>query len=149
MFAAMSRTRYYLVILLCCILGTIVSILALQHHYRRDASSFCNINATFNCDVVNRSAYSEIAGIPVALLGLMAYLFMLGLCVFQQKKIETPAFLLFLSLAGLVFSLYLTYLEAQVLRTWCVLCLTSLASIAMIAVLSALRVRSEQGGARS
>ena len=143
MFAAVSRKRYFLVILLCCVLGCIVSALALQHHYRRDASSFCNFSATFNCDTVNRSAYSEVAGIPVALMGLMAYILMLGLCVFQKKKQETPVLLLFLSLAGLAYSLYLTYIEAEVLKTWCVLCVTSLASISTIAIVSALRVRSE------
>jgi uncharacterized membrane protein len=79
----------------------------------------------------------------VALLGLVGYLFMLGLSLIQREKRETPALLLFLSAAGLIFSLYLTYVEAEVLRTWCVLCLTSLASIALIAMLSALRVRCE------
>lgn len=143
MFAAVSRKRYFLLILLCCSLGVVASSLALQHHYRQEASSFCNFNSTFNCDVVNRSAYSEIAGIPVALLGLLAYLFMMGLCVFQREKPETPALLLLLGVAGLGFSLYLTYLEAEVLRTWCVLCVTSLLSIAVIAILSALRVRAE------
>ena len=145
----MSRARFYLAIILFCVLGAVVSGLALQHHYRRDASSFCNFNTTFNCDVVNRSAYSEAAGIPVALGGLAAYLFMLGLCVFQGQKQETPALVLFVSLAGLAFSLYLTYVEAEVLRTWCVLCLTSLAAITVIACLSGLRVWSESQGAHS
>jgi len=149
MFAAVSRKRYFLLIIVCCLAGAIASGLALQHHYRRDGASFCNFNTTFNCDVVNRSAYSEIAGIPVALVGLMAYLFMMGLCVFQKEKPETPALITFLGLAGLAFSLYLTYIEARVLGTWCVLCLTSLASITLIALLSALRVRSELREARS
>ncbi len=149
MFAPVSRKVYFLLIILCCVGGSVASSLALQHHYRRDASSFCNINTTFNCDVVNRSAYSEIAGMPVALLGLIGYVFMMGLCIFQKEKQETPALLLFLSIAGLAFSLYLTYVEAEVLRTWCVLCLTSLGSIALIAVLSGLRVRFELGEDRS
>ena len=149
MFVAVSRKRYYLAIIFCCTLGALVSVLALQHHYRRDGSSFCNFNTTFNCDVVNRSAYSDVAGIPVALVGLMAYLFMIGLCVFQKEKQETPALLLFLSGAGLAFSLYLTYVEAEVLRTWCVLCITSLVSIALIVLLSAVRVRSELREIRS
>jgi uncharacterized membrane protein len=68
---------------------------------------------------------------------------MIGLSVFQREKPETPALLLFLGLAGLGFSVYLTYVEAEVLRTWCVLCVTSLVSIALIAILSAVRVRAE------
>jgi vitamin-K-epoxide reductase (warfarin-sensitive) len=146
-FGAVSGNRYFLCIALCAAMGAVVSGLALQHHYHRDSSSFCNINTTFNCDVVNRSAYSQIAGVPVALAGLLMYLIMLGLALFQNDKTETPALLLFLGLAGLAFSLYLTYVEASVLRTWCILCLTSLLAIALIAVCSALRVRYDLRGA--
>jgi protein-disulfide isomerase/uncharacterized membrane protein len=39
--------------------------------------SFCNINSTFNCDVVTASNYSNISGIPVAMLGLFAHLILL------------------------------------------------------------------------
>ena len=34
----------------------------------RHASSMCNVDEVFNCDVVNTSAYSEIGGIPIAFL---------------------------------------------------------------------------------
>jgi uncharacterized membrane protein len=131
---------------MCAAVGTIVSGLALRHHYRQGSSSFCNINTTFDCDVVNRSSYSKIAGIPVAFVGLLAYLLMMGLAIFQKEKAETPALLLFISSAGLTFSLYLTYVEAEVLRTWCILCLTSLVSIGLIALLSGLRLRADLRG---
>jgi len=142
-----TDSRYFLCIALCAAVGVLVSGLALEQHYRRDSSSFCNINATFNCDVVNRSAYASIAGIPVALIGLFAYLLMMGLAIFQKKKAETPALLLLLSSAGLVFSVYLTYVEAEVLRAWCLLCLTSLMAIGLVALLSGLRVRADLRGA--
>jgi len=138
-----SGNRYFLFVSLCAAVGALVSGLALQHHLGRDSSSFCNINATFDCDIVNRSSYSRIAGIPVAFVGLSCYFLVLGLTIFQRQKPETPALLLFLSSAGLAFSLYLTYLEAAILRTWCVLCLTSLLSIALITLLSSLRVRAD------
>jgi vitamin-K-epoxide reductase (warfarin-sensitive) len=126
--------------------GALVSGLALQHHYRQDSSSFCDINSTFDCDVVNRSSYSRIAGIPVAFAGLLAYLLMMCLAIFQREKAETPALLLFISSAGLAFSLYLTYVEAEVLRTWCILCLTSLVSVGLIVLLSGLRLRADLRG---
>jgi uncharacterized membrane protein len=146
-FGAVSGSRFFLCVALCAALGALVSGLALQHHYRRDSSSFCNINATFNCDVVNRSEYSTIAGVPVALVGLLAYLLMMGLAIFQREKAETPALLLFLSSAGFAFSLYLTYVEAQLLQTWCILCLMSLLAISLITVLSGLRLRADLKGA--
>jgi uncharacterized membrane protein len=129
-------------------MGAISSGLALRHHYHRDTSFFCNINATLDCDVVNRSTYSEVAGIPVALVGVLAYVFMLGLALFQREKVETPALLLLLGMAGLAYSFYLTYVEGVVLRTWCLLCLTSLLSISLITACSALRVRYDQRGTR-
>jgi uncharacterized membrane protein len=42
------------------------------------------------------------------------------------------------SMAGLAFALYLTYVEAYELSTWCILCLASLAFISLIGGLSAL-----------
>lgn len=144
----MSGRRYFYGVALCAVVGAVASGLALQHHYQRESSSFCNINATFNCDVVNRSAYSAVAGIPVALIGLLAYLGILGLAMFQPEKPETPALVLFLGIAGLLVSLYLTYVEASILRTWCVLCLASLFSISGITLLSGLRVRQDLRGAR-
>ena len=149
MFAAVTGSRYFVYVALCALVGAVVSGLALQHHYRRDSSSFCNFNMTFDCDVVNRSSYSRVQGIPVALAGLVAYGIMIGLAMFQRNKTETPALLLLLSITGLLFSLYLTYVEAAVLRTWCILCLTSLLSIALITMLSAVRVRSDWTRGRS
>ena len=146
MFDAVTGNRFFFWVALCAALGAFASGLALQHHYRHDSSSFCNINTTFDCDVVNRSAYSEIAEIPVALVGLLAYLLMMGLALFQKEKTETPALLLFISCAGLIFSLYLTYIEAEVLRTWCILCLTSLAMITSITLLSGFRLGADLQG---
>jgi len=141
-------SRYFLSVALCALIGAIVSGLALQHHFRRDSASFCSINATFDCDVVNRSAYSTFAGIPVALIGLAAYMLMAGLALLQKDKPETPPLLLLLGLAGSGISLYLTYVEAAVLRTWCLLCLTSLLMILLITLFSGIRVRADLRGPR-
>jgi uncharacterized membrane protein len=149
MFSPVIGSRYFLSVVLCALVGAGASGIALQHHYRRDGSSFCNFGMTFNCDVVNRSSYSQVQGIPVALAGLIAYGVMIALAMFQRDKAETPALLLLLSGTGLLFSLYLTYVEAVVLRTWCILCLTSLFSIALIAMFSALCVHGDLRGARS
>lgn len=142
---AVSGSRYVLFIAVCSAVGALVSGLALQHHYGHDATSFCNINATFDCDIVNRSSYSKVAGIPVALAGLVAYVLIGCLAMFQRGEPETPALILLLGSSGLAFSVYLTYVEAQVLRSFCLLCLTSLVAITLITVLSALRLRSESG----
>jgi uncharacterized membrane protein len=77
---------------------------------------------------------------PVALIGILGYLLILGLATVYREKAETPAMLLVVSAAGLGFAVYLTYIEAHVLGAWCILCLTSLTLILSSAVISAVLV---------
>ncbi len=133
--------RMLLVISLLALGGVLVSSVSLYHHYGTAQSSFCDFGENFNCDMVNRSIYSVVFGIPVALIGVIGYLVLLGLATLYRAKAETPrAMLLIAALAGLGFALYLTYIEAFVLAVWCILCLTSLTLILAITVLSAVVV---------
>lgn len=116
--------------------GTVVSAVSLYHHYQKDKTSYCDLGQNFNCDIVNRSSYSVVLGVPVALIGILGYLLLLALATLYRAKAETPAMLLITSLAGLGFALYLTYIEGFVLGTWCVLCLSSFMVILAITVLS-------------
>jgi uncharacterized membrane protein len=123
--------------------GVLVSSVSLYHHYGTSATSYCGIGENFNCDIVNRSTYSTIAVVPVALIGIIGYLATLILATVYRGRTGIPAVLALVSLAGLGFALYLTYIEGFVLAAWCVLCLSSLALIFSIAVLSsALWMRS-------
>jgi uncharacterized membrane protein len=131
-----TAQRILAVIALLAVAGIAVSAMSLYHHYGTDKSSYCDFGQTFNCDIVNRSIYSVVMGIPVALIGILGYAVLLGLATLYRGKRETPAVLLLTSLAGLGFALYLTYVERFVLAVWCVLCLSSLAAISGIAVLA-------------
>jgi vitamin-K-epoxide reductase (warfarin-sensitive) len=131
------RTRWILRgIALAALAGLAVSSVSLVHHYGREQTPYCDLGASFNCDIVNRSIYSSVLGIPVALIGIVGYLGMLGLATVYRTQAETPVMLLAASVAGLGFALYLTYIEKFVLATWCILCLSSLAAISAIAILS-------------
>jgi uncharacterized membrane protein len=77
-----------------------------------------------------------VAGVPVALIGILGYAALLAFATFYRDKAETPGILVVGSLVGLVFALYLTYVEKYVLFAWCILCLTSLAVIFCLTVLS-------------
>jgi uncharacterized membrane protein len=116
--------------------GAVVSALSLYHHYGTSATAYCDIGENFNCDIVNRSTYSTIFNIPVALIGIAGYLAVLTLATFYHNHAKAPAMLAGGSLAGLGFALYLTYIEGYVLATWCILCLSSLVLIFSIAALS-------------
>lgn len=116
--------------------GIVVSSISLYHHFGTSKTSFCNFGESFNCDVVNRSTYSTVLGVPVALIGVLGYLLILALATVYRGKGEAPVMLVIASTGGLSFALYLTYIEKFVLQAWCVLCLTSLALVLSEAVLS-------------
>jgi len=134
--AAGRTSRVYSAIALLALAGMFVSSISLYHHFSKSKTSFCDIGQSFNCDLVNRSQYSVFHGIPVALLGILGYLLILSLATVYREKAETPFILAGVTLAGLGFALYLTYIEAFVLHAWCILCLSSLTLITVAAVLS-------------
>lgn len=136
-----SARRLYLMIAILAVLGIAVSSVSLDHHFRKSKTSFCDFGQSFNCDIVNRSEYSTVAGMPVALIGILGYAALLAFATFYRAKAETPLILAVGSLAGLGFALYLTYVEKFILATWCILCLSSLALIFIISILSLFLVR--------
>jgi uncharacterized membrane protein len=117
-------------------LGIVLSAVSLQRHYAKSASGFCDIGEKFDCDIVNRSEYSSVMGVPVAGIGIAGYGVLLALATLYRARAETPTRLLAAAVSGLGFALYLTYIEGYVLGTWCILCLSSLGMIAGIAVLA-------------
>lgn len=131
------RRRLFAAIAFVALGGTAVSSVSLHHHFSKSKTSFCDINETFNCDLVNRSRYSTFLGVPVALIGMVGYLLILALATVYREKAETPVMLMVVSAGGLGFALYLAYIEAHVLGAWCILCLTSLALISASTALSA------------
>jgi uncharacterized membrane protein len=129
--------RLLSVVAILAVCGIVVSSESLQHHYATSKTAFCDIGKTLNCDIVNRSEYSSILGIPVALIGMLGYAALAGLATVYRERRETPALLFGAAAAGLAFALYLTYIEARVLGVYCILCLSSLALIATTTVLAA------------
>ena len=145
MSATSNRTTglLYTLIAVLALAGMVVSAVSLQRHYAKSASAFCDFGERFNCDIVNRSEYSTVMGIPVAAIGVAGYGVLLALAIFYRMRMQTPIRVLGASLAGLLFALYLTYVEGHVLETWCILCLSSLALITLITLLAGiLKVRA-------
>ena len=135
--------RMFTAVAILAFAGIVVSSSSLYHHFGSSKSSFCDFGETFNCDMVNRSIYSTVLGIPVALIGILGYALLLLLATRFRAKAEASWMLLVASVLGLGFAIYLTYIEAAVLGVWCILCLSSLACIASITALaSTLAARS-------
>jgi uncharacterized membrane protein len=128
--------KLFLAIAILAIVGMAVSSLSLYHHYQKSKTSYCDFGESFNCDIVNRSEYSTILGLPVAGIGIAGYLIILLLTTVYRDRQETAMVLFLGALAGLGFALYLTYIEGFVLHAWCILCLSSLAVIFTTTILS-------------
>jgi len=78
------------------------------------------------CEEVALSAYSRIGGIPVAVLGVVLSLSLLVLAILWMKldRVELLAAHYGLSLLGVVFEAYFTYLEVFVIGAVCIWCAT-------------------------
>lgn len=90
-----------------------------------------------DCDAVVHSEYSRFFGIPVELLGVLYYgLAAISYGIFLAAPYLVSSSLLFavlvITTAALLFSLYLTFIQAFVLRQWCTWCLTSAGLCAII-----------------
>jgi uncharacterized membrane protein len=90
------------------------------------------------CERVQSSRYAELAGVPVALLGLAGYAAILAALALpgETGRLATAA----LALAGLGFSLYLTYLELFVIDAVCQWCVSSAVLMTVVAVLAVVRL---------
>ncbi len=92
------------------------------------------------CHTVQNSEYSELAGIPVAVLGLVAYATLLAAAILPGPLGRTLG--LFTAVVGVGFSLYLTYLELFVIDAICAWCVASAILILIALVLTVLRARA-------
>jgi len=96
------------------------------------------------CSVVNASRYSEVNGIPVALIGVGGYAAILALLFLEQRPglfQENGTMMLFgISLVGFLFTLYLIVVEVFFIKAYCPFCLTSQAVMTIIFILSVTRL---------
>ena len=98
------------------------------------------------CELVQSSAYSKLAGVPVATLGVLGYLALLASLWRDGERARTVT--AFLALAGFGFSAWLTYVshtEIGALCAWCVgsaVCMTLLAGLSSARVVAGVRPAS-------
>jgi len=102
-------------------------------HYRPE-SLICTGGG--GCEKVQESTYAELLGVPVALLGLGAYLAVLALLLLDTELARTLA--AGVSLGGLAFAGYLVAVQAFVVDAWCVWCLVN--DLAIVPALAALTI---------
>jgi uncharacterized membrane protein len=130
-----AEMRYILAVL--ALIGVLVSAKTIQVHYSTGVEA-CDINAVWDCGVVNHSPFAEIFHVPVGFIGVAGYLVLGGLAFWRQRALVFLA-----ALVGLGFALRLTIIEELVLETWCLYCVISQVVITLITLLSLGWVGSE------
>lgn len=120
------------------LVGYILGGYLLLNHFGVSDATFCKVGDISDCDLVNRSDYSSILGVPVALMGAAGFLVV---AVFATARLIDPKSTLGrfarpgLSAAaagGIAVGLYLTGIELFVLNTLCLLCVTSFATFLVV-----------------
>lgn len=113
----------------------------IRHHKKNVKESLiCPLRA--NCDTVIHSDYSVVFGIPIEALG-MTYYGLLALSygsliifpVLEQPLIVSA--LLSVTVFAFIFSIYLTMLQAFIIKNWCTWCLISASICATIFIIDA------------
>lgn len=111
--------------LLTALAGAAIAGYLTRAHYDRDVL-VCTVG---DCRTVQESEYAEVAGIPVALLGLGMYLTILGLGVVRWRRPQvdgaTTLIAFAVVLAGAFVAAYLTVVELVVIDAVCQWCVAS------------------------
>ncbi|HTM34992.1 MAG TPA: vitamin K epoxide reductase family protein [Vicinamibacterales bacterium] len=88
--------------------------------------SVCDVSSTFSCSEAYTSQYGAIGGVPVALLGMLFFLFVIGLVALCGRSASAaanlPGYVFAASTLGLAMVMYLAYASYVILGTICLLC---------------------------
>lgn len=126
------------------VLGLAASAAATWVHYQLlanpDYSSFCDISATVSCKQAYLSRYGSVAGVPVAVGGLIFFTLVL-LLVWAGRRgrpaaDSAPAYMFALSTIGLALVLYLAYASFFILKEVCPLCVTTYVAVIGVFIVS-------------
>ena len=133
-----SLYRVYIALVL---IGLAVSIYMTVYKLT-DNSAMCL--GSGDCSVVNASRYSEVNGVPVAVIGIAGYAAMLAALLLERRggffEANGPLAGFGLALTGFVFTVYLIYVEFALLKALCPFCLASQAAMTLIFLLSIIRL---------
>jgi uncharacterized membrane protein len=91
-----------------------------------------------DCEKVQTSEWSDLAGVPVALLGLIGYAAILATLVFEREEALIAGALV--ALVGFGFSVYLTYRELFSIDAICPWCVASAVIMTLLAIVTTARL---------
>jgi uncharacterized membrane protein len=91
-----------------------------------------------DCNAVQTSEYAYLFGIPIGVLGVVGYVAILATWAWGAWRADNRVTLALplMTAFGVLFSIYLTYLEPFVIGSVCVWCLTSAVVMTLLLLLS-------------
>jgi uncharacterized membrane protein len=95
--------------------------------------------STGGCETVQSSSYAELAGIPVAVIGLVGYALILATAMFGGELAALAAAAL--TIGGFAFCVYLVYVQLALIDAVCQWCIGSDVVMLLLVLVSALRLR--------
>ena len=130
----MQRSRTQSAVLVLAGFGTLVAAYLTWIHFN-SGSLVCGLG---DCHTVQSSAYATIGPVPVAALGLGMYLLVLIANVLAARGVVAPELAWSVAfatlLAGLIYAIYLTWLEVVVIQAICQWCVVSALITALLAL---------------
>jgi uncharacterized membrane protein len=136
----MSSTVLRRVMLALAVIGLGVASYLTYVHYAGFGALLCvgGHPGHSSCQTVQSSIWAELDGVPVALLGLIGYVFIVGSLLAPDRE-ETRLATLGLTLIGFGFSAYLTYRELFSIHAICEWCVSSAVILTLLLIGSIVR----------
>jgi len=131
----MSRRTVRIAMIVLAVIGLGIASYLTYVHY---AGIKPACTAGESCTKVQTSIYSKLAGVPVALMGLIGYIVILASLLVRETETSRLATLVF-TLAGFGFSAYLTYRELFSIHAVCEWCATSAGIMTILTLMSVWR----------
>ena len=124
-------------IAVACLVGAGIAAYLTYVHY----AGIAPVCTTGGCEKVQTSKYAELAGVPVALLGLVAYVVLLALAA--VRGVEAATLGVFVAVVGVAFSGYLLWAQLGPIGAVCQWCLGNDLTITVVAALYVVRMLTE------
>ncbi len=127
-------------VLIFSLIGFVDAVYLTLNHYLNKTPK-CLINT--GCQKVLESKYSLFLKIPISLFGALLYLtlFSIFLVIILFKNLKLLKLSLIITTIGFLISLYLVYIQAFILKSFCFYCLLSFVVISLILILNKIVIK--------
>jgi|SRR3989344_6982166 len=116
--APIKRENIYLWVKVLSVIGILLAIYLLWQQMYQPAFKPCSINETVNCDAVISGPVAKTLGISTPLYGLIGYIVIFIASIYKKTKL-----ILGMATFGLLFCLYIAYIELFQLQVICPVCI--------------------------